>query len=239
MTAVVPTATVAAKVVELGITQVVHFTPAKTFFHIAADGQITPSQQLEVLAPDYFDPTDPERLDNHPEMSCVTFTYPNPFYFDKARKKPRFKPFPDWVCLLIKADVLTRDGVLFSPCNAAKGRGAYLMVGAEGLARCFAKTTVTGYGRKSTHNPLAATDLQAEALIPGAIPLSDIIAIVLPTAAAVATVQAQLRAGGQDPSQFEWVYSEMMFQRDQLSTALQYNQSVEVTAWVAEEEGDD
>lgn len=233
-----PAPTVADTIADLNLPHLVHFTPTKTFFHIAADGQITPNKQLSELAPDYFDPTDELRLDRHPEMSCVTFSYPNPFYFAKARANAKFKSFPDWVCLLIKVDVLTRDGVLFSPGNAAKGGGAYLKPGAEGLARCFAQTTATGYSRMPNHHPLAATDLQAEALIPGPIPVSDITAIVLPTAAAPANAQAQLRAGGQDPNQFNWVVSEKMFQREALKVALHNNKPVEMEAWSAEQEGE-
>ena len=41
MTAVTPPMTVAEKIAELGLTRVVHFTPAKNLHHIVADGQIT------------------------------------------------------------------------------------------------------------------------------------------------------------------------------------------------------
>lgn len=236
MTASTPAMTVADQIAALGLTRVVHFTLGKNLHHIVTDGQITPSKQLAEVAPDYFYPTDPYRWDNHPDMTCVTFSYPNPFYFAKARANQKFKSFPDWVCLLINVDVLTRDGVLFSPCNAATGGGIHLAPGAEGLASCFAPTA-SGWPRKANHHPLAATDLQSEALVPGPIPLSDITAIVTPTAGAVLDGRARLRAGGLDPDQFDWIVSEKMFLRDSLRSALHYNQPVEETPWVPGQEG--
>jgi hypothetical protein len=229
--------TVAEKIAEIGLTRVVHFTPAKTLHHIVADGQITSNKSLAEYAPEYFDPTDPLRLDDHPDMTCVTFTYPNPFYFELARTMPKFRRFPDWVCLLIKADVLTRDGVLFCECNAAKGRGAYLKPGTEGLEACFADTTLK-YRRGPNHHPLAATDLQAEALVPGPIPLTDITAIVTPSGEAAGNGYARLRAGDLDPDQFTWVVSEKMFTKWPLANAIHAGQSVLETEWTPSKEED-
>ena len=195
-----------------------------------SDGQITSNKVLAEYAPEYFDPTDPYRLDQHPDMTCVTFTYPNPFYFDIARKLPQFRRFPDWVCLLIKAEVLTRDDVLFCECNAAKDGGAHLKPGVEGLEGCFHDTTL-GYQRSLTHHPLAATNLQAEALVPGPIPLSDIVAIVTPNGEAAGNGQARLRAGDLDPDQFTWLVSEMMFTKWPLTNAIQSGKTVPETLW--------
>lgn len=226
MTAVTPPMTVAEKIAQLRLTRVVHFTPAKNLHHIVADGQITSNKVLAEYAPEYFDPTDPHRFDEHPDMTCVTFTYPNPFYFDSARRLPQFLPFPDWVCLLIKPDVLTRDGALFCECNAAKGGGAHLKAGVEGLTACFADTTTLRYQRGPFHDPLAATDLQAEALVPGPIPLSDITAIVTPTCVAAGNGQARLRAGDLNPEQFTWLVSAKMFTKWPLTRAIQSGQPV-------------
>lgn len=231
MTANTAPMTVAEKIAEIGLTRVVHFTPAKNLHHIVADGQITSNKALAEYSPEYFDPTDLYRFEDHPEMTCVTFTYPNPFYFEKARTQPRFRRFPDWVCLLINAEILTRDGVMFCECNAAKNAGAHLKPGVEGLRECFADTTTLGYQRGLAHDPLAATDLQAEALIPGPIPLSDITAIVTPTGKAAGDGHAQLRAGGLDPDQFTWTVSEMMFTKGPLTNAIQSGQPVGETLW--------
>lgn len=236
MTAIpAPAVTVANKISEIGLTRVVHFTPAKTLHHIVIDGEITSNKVLAEYAPEYFDPTDPYRFDDHPDMTCVTFTYPNPFYFEIARQSPKFRRFPDWVCLLINVDVLTRDGALFSPVNAAKGHGAYLKPGAEGLAECFAPT-VLQRSRGPAHHPLAPTDLQAEALVPGPIPLSDVSAIVTPTNAAAANGRARLRAGDLDPDQFDWIVSAKMFTKWPLGNALQAGEAVVETLWTPDEE---
>jgi hypothetical protein len=229
-------ATVAGKLAELGLTRVVHFTPAKNLHHIVADGQMRPTTELAELAPEYFAPTDTLRLDDHPDLTCVTFTHPNPFYFDTARGKEEFKRFPDWVCLLIGANVLTRDGTLFSPCNAAKGRGAYLMPGVEGLARCFASPTILNYQRSPSHHPSCATDLQAEALVPGPIPLSDVTAIVTPTVAAARNGYARLNAADLEPGRISWVVSPKMFTPWPLVNAIQQGLLIDETAWLPGQE---
>lgn len=229
--------TVADKVAELGLTRVVHFTPAKNLHHIVADGQIRPTTELRELAPEYYAPTDEVRMDDHPEMSCVTFTYPNPFYFETARGREEFKRFPDWVCLYLDAKVLTRDGVLFSPCNAAKGWGAYLMAGPEGLQRCFDSPAIpSGRSRGASHNPLAATDLQAEALVPGAIPLSDVLAIVTPSVDAARNGYARLNAADLDPGRFNWRVSPMMFMKWPLANTIQAGTAIAESVWVPGQE---
>jgi hypothetical protein len=161
----------------------------------------------------------------------VTFTYPNPFYFETARGKLEFRRFPDWVCLHIDARVLTRPGTLFAPCNAAKGGGAYLTAGAEGLAGCFASPTVMGYPRRPTHNPLCATDLQAEALVPGPIPLSDVTAIVTPTMEAARNGYARLDAADLRPDRLKWVVSPVAFEKWTLVNAIQQGRPILETVW--------
>lgn len=229
--------TIADKVAELGLVRVVHFTPAKNLHHIVADSQIRPTTELRELAPEYYAPTDELRMDNHPEMSCMTFTYPNPFYFETARGREDFKRFPDWVCLYLDAKVLTRDGVLFSPTNAALGRGAYLMPGPEGLQRCFDSPSIpSGRVRGASHDPLAATDLQSEALVPGAIPLSDVLAIVTPSVGAARNGYARLNAADLDPGRFNWLVSPMMFMKWPLAKTIHAGSAVAESAWVPGQE---
>jgi hypothetical protein len=224
--------TVAQALVDVALQRVAHFTPSKTLFHIAQDGQIVSSKELAALAPEYFDPTDVERFDRHPDMTCVSFTYPNGYYLAQARTKPQFARFPDWVCLMLTPSILTRPGVLFSPCNAAKANGAYAQPGAAALRRCFADPSVLGYSRGPGHNPQAATDLQAEALIPGPIPLSDILAIVVPSAEAAGEDYARLDVGGLNPERFNWVVSPSIFDRNELSNAIRRGRSIEETIWL-------
>jgi len=225
------TETVAQALTDLAIPRAAHFTPSKNLFHIVQDGQIRSSKELADLAPEYFDPTDVARFDRHPHMTCVSFTYPNGYYLAKAKLKPQFARFPDWVCLMLNPNILTRPGVLFCPCNAAKAGGAYAEPGAAVLRSCFADPSAMGYTRGSGHYPQAATDQQAEALIPGPIPLSDVLSIVVPSVEAAGEDYARLDVGGLAPERLNWVVSPVMFNRDRLSAAIRNGHKIEETVW--------
>lgn len=228
--------TVATALADVGVSRVAHFTPSKNLFHIVQDGQIRSSKDLADLAPDYFDPTDLERFDRHPDKTCVSFTYPNGYYLAKARNKKQFARFPDWVCLMINPQVLTRPGVLFSPCNAATANGAHAGSGAAALRSCFDNTSVTGWPRGSKHHPQAATDLQAEALVPGPIPLSDVMAIVVPSVEAAGNDYARLDIGGFEPARFNWILSPVMFNRDSLSNSIRNGRTIGESVWIPPKE---
>lgn len=225
------TETVAQALTDMAIQRVAHFTPSKNLFHIVQDGQIRSSKELADLAPEYFDPTDVERFDRHPDMTCVSFTYPNGFYLAMAKKKPQFARFPDWVCLMLNPDILTRPGTLFCPCNAAKAWGGLAGSGAAKLRSCFANPSLRGYSRGPGHHPQAATDQQAEALVPGPIPLADILSVVVPSVDAAGDEYARLDVGGLAPERLNWVVSPMMFNRDRLSGAIRNGHKIEETSW--------
>ena len=171
--------------------------------------QILPRETLLQNSIDYVDPTDQDRLDGHADKTCVTFTYPNPFYLDTARKRPQFREYRDWVILLIKAEILNRDGVLFCERNAAACGGTLLKAGARGLEGCFADMVHGERTRGLTHHPRAATDLQAEALVPGPIPLAFVMNIVTPTNEAAGNAWARLQAADLNPDQFTWLVSKI------------------------------
>lgn len=225
------TVTVADVLSTLGVKRVAHFTPSKNLFHIVQDGQVTSSADLATHAPEYFDPTDTDRFDRRPEMTCVSFTYPNGFYLSKAQVKSQFERFSDWVCLLLDANLLTRPGVLFSPCNAARGGGAYLAEGPDGLQSCFENPSVMGYTRSSLHHPFAATDLQAEALIPGPISLTELLGIVVPTSDDAGNEFARLEIAGLNPSQYKWLISPVFFNRNSLRYSIQNGRQIEEIPW--------
>lgn len=225
------TETVAQALTDLGIQRVAHFTPSKNLFHIVQDSQIRSSKELADLAPEYFDPTDVERFDRHPDMTCVSFTYPNGFYLAMAKAKPQFARFPDWVCLMLNPNILTRPGTLFCPCNAAKARGGHAGPGAAMLRSCFANPSLMGYTRGRGHHPQAATDQQAEALVPGPIPLADVLSVVVPSPEAAGEEYARLDVGGLAPERLNWVVSPVMFNRDRLSGAIRNGHKIEETGW--------
>jgi hypothetical protein len=209
-----------------------HFTPAHNLWHIISDGEIRSSKDLADNAPDYFSPTDIERFDQHPEMVCCSFEYPNAYYLFHARRKASFINYPDWVCLLLDVNLIERRGTLFSSCNAAKGRGGYLSVGGQALLDCYATvTTPGGFERGPNHTPAAATDLQAEALVPGPIPVSAIRGIVAPSAADAQQLYGVLERHGRGPERFRWLVVPTFFDRNLLSSRLRSGMTIDEIEW--------
>ncbi|WP_206794482.1 DarT ssDNA thymidine ADP-ribosyltransferase family protein [Amycolatopsis sp. MtRt-6] len=224
--------TVADVVADIGLTRLAHFTPSKNLFHIVSDESIRSSVDLARNAQEFFDPTDIERFDQHPEMICCSFQFPNAYYLDRAQKKPQFANYPDWVCLFLNVSLLSRQGTLFCGCNAAKAYGAYLEPGPKGLEKCYAPSSVTGYPRQPRHHPLAATDLQAEALIPGPIDLTDIQGIAVPSESQARNEYARLDIAGLTPDRFKWVIAPKLFMKYSMQSNLHAGLEVEEENWV-------
>jgi hypothetical protein len=220
-------------------TRLAHFTPARNLPHILSDGAIRSSKDLADNAPDHFDPTDLQRFDQHPDKVCCTFQMPNGYYLDKARKKNEYTNYPDWVCLFLDVDLVLRPRTLFAPANAATRSGQLLREGGGALEACFAP--ISGeYRRGPRHMPGAATNLQAEVLVPGPIDLRHLQAVAVPSASAAATESARLRMLGADPASVNWVVSPVLFDRDRLSASVRFGTLVPETPWTpphAEESG--
>lgn len=163
--------TVREALAQLQVTRLAHFTPARNLWHILQDGQVRSSKDLADNAPEYFDPTDRERFDRNPDKICCSFQYPNGYYLSDARAKVKFVNYPDWVCLLLDPELVHKPGTKFCGCDAARQGGIHLREGGQALLDCFAKTAIpdTRWTRDRAHHPGAATDLQAEALIPGTV----------------------------------------------------------------------
>ncbi len=224
---------VAAALGRVGPTRLAHFTPAKNLPHILGHGFIRSSKDLAENAPEFFDPTDRERFDEHPEHVCCSLEFPNGYYLAQARAKPNFQNFPDWVCLLLDVALLLREGVLFTPCNAARGRGAYLASGGDALLDCYASPSrVGGWTRGPRHHPRAPTDLQAEALVPGPIELSHLLGIVVPSDAAAANEVDRLKLLAADADNVAWIVAPTFFRRDELSRRLRFGGEIEERPWV-------
>ncbi|WP_437112139.1 DarT ssDNA thymidine ADP-ribosyltransferase family protein [Streptomyces sp. enrichment culture] len=213
-----------------GATRLAHFTPARNLLHILRDGAIRSSKDLADSAPDHFDPTDRLRFDKNPDKVCCTFQYPNGYYLAQARNKSDFINYPDWVCLFLDIDLILRPGTLFAPCNAASQGGAFLKPGASSLADCFAPQS-GGWSRGPRHAAGAATNLQAEALIPGPIELSCIRGIAVPSDDAASTEFARLEMFGFNTRQFSWIVAPVLFDRDQLSASVRFGRSILETPW--------
>lgn len=226
-------ASVASAIAQVGLTRLAHFTPAKNLPHIFHHGFIRSSKDLAENAPEFFDPTDRERFDDHPDRVCCSLEFPNGYYLAQARMKPVFQNFPDWVCLLLHAALLLRQGVLFAPCNAAKGRGAYLATGGDALLDCYSSPSrVGGWARGPSHHPRAPTDLQAEALVPGPIELSHLVGIVVPSDAAAAKEVDRLDLLAVNTDEVTWIVAPTYFRRDELSRRLRFGGEIEEKRWV-------
>jgi len=223
---------VAAAVQQVGLTRLAHFTPAKNLPHILGEGFIRSSRDLAANAPEFFHPTDLERFDQHPDHVCCSLQFPNGYYLAQARSKPSFQNFPDWVCLLLEPGLLELDGVLFAPCNAAKGRGAYLAQGAGALLGCYSTPSVPGgWKRGPAHHKSAPTDLQAEALIPGPINLSHLMGIVVPSDSAAANEVGRLKLVSPNAAKVSWFVAPTFFRKDELSTLLRFGGQIEERPW--------
>jgi hypothetical protein len=219
----------------LAVTRLAHFTPAFNLWHILEDEQIRSSKDLAENAPDYFGPTDFERFDRNPDKVCCSFEYPNGYYLSKARKKPHLANYPDWVCLLLDRELLLRPGTLFCSCNAATGSGAYQREGGPALLGCFAPVASPNaeWTRGRRHHPGAATDLQAEALIPGPVELSHLQGIVVPAAQDAQSLFGTLNRYRLRPERFRWKVAPIFFDRDSLPRRVRFGGRIDETDWEA------
>ncbi|MCP2340664.1 DarT ssDNA thymidine ADP-ribosyltransferase family protein [Actinomadura rupiterrae] len=214
------------------LTRLAHFTPAKNLFHILRDGQIRSSKELADNASDQFSPTDSERYDAHPDRICCSMQFPNPYYLSMAKAKGPFLNYQDWVCLLLDAALVDKLGTLFSPCNAAKDRGAHLRVGRQALLDCYAAVSKPGgWQRGPRHVPGAATDLQSEALILGPVPVSAVTGIVVADAATAREQYAALGRRGHAPDRFCWIVAPIFFDRVRLPSRIRNGGTIEERPW--------
>ncbi len=161
-----------------GVTRLCHFTQSRNLAHILGDcGGILSRSRLENENLPH-NPTDPDRWDGCEDLICCSLEFPNVYYFAKVREQDHL--FKDWVVLLIKPDFIWMPGTKFCPCNAAKQRGTYIGEGYGAFISLFANTApgIT-FTRPSRHLACAATNVQAEVLVPDPIPLDDITAIAV------------------------------------------------------------
>jgi ssDNA thymidine ADP-ribosyltransferase, DarT len=230
--------TVADALASLPLTRLTHFTPALNLYHIVTEGKIRNSEDLADHAADYFTPTDPERKDRRRDMVCCNFEYPNPYYLAKARKKPEFANYPEWVCLLLDPQLILRPGTLFCGCNAARDWGKHARAGGQALLDCFAPVAkpMSEYSRKPGHHPGAPTDLQAEALVPGPIELSFLRGIVMISDVGVRQFYGVLDRQGLSPERFRWVVAPTFFDKNTLSNRIMCGAMISETTWTPSED---
>ena len=166
---------------ERGITRLCHFTPSRNLIHVLASGYLKDRHSLDLERTGEANPTDAFRLDGHRDKICCTIEYPNSYYLEIVTRKELI--FHDWVILLINPVVMWSPGTLFCPRNAAAQNGTLISDGWQGYQSMFAPR-IQGAGgkvftRRTTHLACSPTDMQAEVLVPGPIPIDAIQGMVM------------------------------------------------------------
>jgi len=228
------------EVLARGIRRLTHFTPARNLPNILRDMSIRSTQEMQADKSAVYAATDPARYDGQPDKICCSIEYPNIYYLRKARERPDATNYPDWACLLLAAKVAAKSGTLFCVRNASVGRGALLAAGVASLRGCYApKVSGSGgslYTRGPSHLASAPTDIQAEVLVPGPLPLSTVQAIALPSAALVAQERGRLLQFGLNPDIVRWIAAPGLFQVDAILSAIQGGVPIQETPWTEEPE---
>lgn len=200
-----PTDPMAVALAELPFTRLIHFTPAKNLPHILRDGQLRSSQDLAQNASWVFAPTDQRRFDAHPDHLCCSIEYPNAYYRERARNRAEYRNYRDWVHLVLDRDLVATPGALFSGGNAATGSGVHLAPGAHALRSLWSNpSSPRRFPRRATHLPASPTDLQAEALIPGPVPVTAVRMVITETAEAAHKQFRLLQRIGLQPQALQW-----------------------------------
>lgn len=226
---------VAAALPALPFTRLTHFTPSLNLPNIVADGELRSVKALKDDVRACYRATDLQRLDGFPDKVCCSIQYPNGYYFDIARRRHDVINYPDWVCLLLDKGLVTTEGTLFSPRNAAAA-GKRPVPGAAGLQACYAPS-VPGQGgqmrtRGPRHDPRCPTDVQAEVLATAPVPLSAIHGVVFPTAAAAEEEYGRLdRFGTLPPDEVQWIISPSMFDKIAITNAVRFGHGFAEAVW--------
>lgn len=184
-----------------GITRLCHFTPSRNLIHVLSSRYLKDRQTLNIEARDEVNPTDDLRLDGRLDKICCSVEYPNTYYLDKVIKKDQV--FPDWVILFLDPALLWAPGTLFCPRNAATANGSLITSGWSGYNAMFAPK-IRGAGdrlftRRASHLLSCPTDLQAEVLVTGPIPVESIRGIAMKTDLQVRTERARWDSLGLPP----------------------------------------
>lgn len=198
-----------------GVTRLCHFTPSRNLIHVLASGYLKDRHTLEMEARDEVNPTDEHRLDGHLDKICCSVEYPNSYYLDIVKRKELI--FLDWVILFIDPVVLWSPGTLFCQRNAAAENGSLITGGWPGYESMFAPR-VQGAGgrvfrRQASHLSCSPTDLQAEVLVQGPIPIDAIRGMAMQTEKQAHTERARWDTLGLSPPTVPIVVAPVLFDK--------------------------
>lgn len=161
-----------------GVTRLCHFTKFQSLTHIlSSPNGVSASSSIRS---DTKNVTDSERYDGELDYVCCSVEYPNSWFLRRAIQSNIDQIFKDWVVLYIDLGILILRSAKFCPCNASKGRGAYIDSRMENIDSIFARQ-MSNFGYPRTANMLACcpTDGQAEILIKDNIPRNCIIGMAV------------------------------------------------------------
>jgi hypothetical protein len=179
-----------------GVTRLCHFTKFQSLTHIipSEEGILASSS----IRQDTKNVTDRERYDNELDYVCCSVEYPNSWFLQNAMKKNNTDIlFGDWIVLYIDLNILNYKTSKFCPCNASKGRGAYINGNMEEVESIFESSVPTfPYPRSLKMLASCPTDGQAEILIKDNIPREYIIGIATKNEDVAKRVYAMLKMYG-------------------------------------------
>lgn len=213
----------------LDITQLTHFTPARNLLNILLSGQILSTSELDSSALEHVI-TDADRWDGHREMVCCSIQLPNVYYFQKAQAKPSAINYDDWAVFFLEPTLAARTGTLFSPGNAALGRGVNLRSGSAGLSKLY-DSQVGQFSRDPNHTLACPTDVQAEVLIPGSIDIDQVKGIYLPSPAHIRQERGRLKQLGGNPDLFAWFSCPHLFAVNTVVSAIRHGATLIAQPW--------
>lgn len=205
-----------------GARRLVHFTQARNLPHIIRNGRIRSRETLDLDVDATFAFADADRFDGRRDLTCLSIEYPNPYYLRHARQRAR--GYPDWPALLVDVEVLDWPDVWVCQRNAAAG--PVVAATQDSVASLWADHVASRQGffqRRLTHLPACPTDLQAEVLIAGDIPLSRVHGLMFPDIAGLRRVRVALAQTTDGwPSDWDWIVCATAFTPDDLRNHVWY-----------------
>jgi len=176
MAIVGPNDWVARAISDRGITRLCHFTSLTALERIITDRALLDRQTLED-GDEVVDFNDPFRHDGHRHHVCLTVQHPNVIMMDRLSANEHSQR--EFVVVCVRPSEMAREGVLFARLNAATNSGGLLAAGEDGFNQLYIQQPgPRPIYRSTAHAPSCPTDIQAEVLIPGPIPLSSALCIV-------------------------------------------------------------
>ncbi len=172
-----------------GVTRLCHFTKLQSLTHIISSEQGVLASGS--ICQDTKNANDTARYDGELDFVCCSVEYPNSWFLKSARSSNYDSIFNDWTVLYIYLDILKEKRIKFSPCNASRGRGAYINEDEDEIESIFFNSD--RYPRTPQMLPACPTDGQAEILIADNIPRRFIKGIALGNEDVAKRVYAMLK----------------------------------------------